>query len=226
MSGLQGETQAKSTDRSLAKLLDDANTIVSNAELPEILEYMGFVGYVMEKVQEGKILYTKAESLVFEREKEEGEKRAATDLFNKLLNPAQSVYNKTVKYLRILFENDIKAQVTLGLIGRRKQTNSGFYKEAKQLYNNLLSEPKLLEQSASINIGADKLHGDLQMVLDAEKADQVKDGEKGDVQKATIVRDEALDDLFDWTSRYKKMARLALEDEPQYLEKLGIVVKN
>ena len=49
--------------------------------------------------------------------------------------------------------------------------------------------------------------------------------EEGDTQQQTVVRDEKLNELEDWTSIYKKVAWLMFENDPQYLEKLGILVK-
>lgn len=217
--------QATNGDYTIENLLRKAAVVVYNAELPEIIEHMAPIGYTMERVQEGKGLYSNAEELTFAREKEFGEQMQATADFNVKLETAQKVYMKNVKFMRIQLENNVNGLVSLGLNGRRKTTNSGFYKQAKQFYNNLLSSEELLAEATEINITPDKLHGDLQMVLEAERADEAQDSERGDVQNATRRRDEAIEELFDWTARYKKLARLALEDMPQFLEKLGIVVE-
>jgi hypothetical protein len=46
--------------------------------------------------------------------------------------------------------------------------------------------------------------------------------EKGEAQAATEARDKALDNLQEWMSDYIAVARIALEDEPQLMEMLGI----
>lgn len=49
--------------------------------------------------------------------------------------------------------------------------------------------------------------------------------EMGEAQKATGVKNEAVDALKDWMSDFISVSRIALEDSPQELEILGIVVK-
>ncbi|MBK7919539.1 MAG: hypothetical protein IPJ94_25435 [Chloroflexi bacterium] len=46
--------------------------------------------------------------------------------------------------------------------------------------------------------------------------------EKSEAQKATKARDKALDDLDEWYVEFRELARIALEDDAQQLEALGL----
>jgi len=51
----------------------------------------------------------------------------------------------------------------------------------------------------------------------------VQEKEKGEAQAATQARDKALDELQDWLSDYLAIAKVALEEDPQLLEGLGVL---
>ena len=76
---------------------------------------------------------------------------------------------------------------------------------------------------STFNITEEKLLAGQELVLDCEVKYNVQLKEKGEAQTATKVRDEAVDLLDKWMSDFTGIARIALEENPQYLEMLGIV---
>ena len=59
--------------------------------------------------------------------------------------------------------------------------------------------------------------------VEAARAAYLK--EKGESQDATTIKDTAFAKLDDWMSEFYAVARIALEDNPQLLEALGLIVK-
>ncbi|MGL1885626.1 MAG: hypothetical protein OCD76_03850 [Reichenbachiella sp.] len=48
---------------------------------------------------------------------------------------------------------------------------------------------------------------------------------KGEVQEATLVRDEVVDELQEWYGDFRSVAKMALDEKSLMLEALGVVVK-
>ena len=79
---------------------------------------------------------------------------------------------------------------------------------------------------AELNITAEKLKAQQRDIatLKTLKLNQKK--EMGEAQVATKVRDKKIAELDKWAKKYKKVATIVFEDQPQVLEKLGILVRS
>ncbi len=220
------ENETKNEDRSLDALMMSAEVVVTNSRLPEIEKDMVDVGYSLTKLDEGGALYSDAQEHILIREKEFGDQVGATADLDSKKAAASGAYMKTLKLLRIHFHGNSKVEKTLALRGRRKKTVSGWCHQAKVMYGNLLKDPKLLEEAFEMGITEARLQQEIQLIDAVYALYDVQQKEMGEAQGATIARDEALEKLFDWTARYKKIARVVFQDTPQVLEKLGVVVKN
>ena len=206
-------------DRLLAAQIAIDNSL-SDAEIqPFLAEY----GYDAAKIGAGKALYDTAQDLHQIQIKEYGEQYAATDELKAKWDKGNAVYMRHIKVSRVAFENDRAAYHKLDLGGKRKVSLSGWLAQSKQFYINALADSNVLTELAEFCITQAKLEAGKQLVDETEAANADQKKEKGEAQQATIDRDEAIDNLEGWMSDFIAIARIALEDKPQLLEKLGIV---
>ncbi|MEM9091615.1 MAG: hypothetical protein AAGC93_23110, partial [Cyanobacteria bacterium P01_F01_bin.53] len=105
----------------------------------------------------------------------------------------------------------------------RKKSLSGWMAQATQFYKNAMGNKDILKALQEFGITERKLKTGLTQLKVIEAANLKQEEEKGDAQAATQKRDAALDELQDWLSDYLAIAKIALEDDPQLLEGLGIV---
>ena len=77
-----------------------------------------------------------------------------------------------------------------------------------------------------MKITAEQLNAANALIADVEttRADYLR--EKGESQNATQTKDASFAVLDDWMSEFYAVARIALEDQPQLLEALGLLVRN
>ena len=71
-----------------------------------------------------------------------------------------------------------------------------------------------------------RLKSEQKLVADVRQAVNVQLRESVEAQSATLVRDKALDALDAWASDFKAICKVALAEDPQKLEQLGIMVLN
>lgn len=136
------------------------------------------------------------------------------------------MYMDLVNICRVAFKDDVKASATLELNGRRARTISGWLKQTGSFYRALLDNDDWKAVLATYGQTEEKLTAGLAAVEQVGKASEAVRKEMGDAQNATAERDMKLEELADWVNDYEVIARIALADKPQLLEKLGIVVKS
>lgn len=183
-------------------------------------------GYTEEKLNAGRNLLQQAEEVYEIQKKEYGDLDAAQAELDVVKRNAHEVYMVNLRIAKIAFKNNVQAQSTLDLNTRRATTFSGWLKQTLGFYHALLANENWLNSMNSFGITTERIQDGLNLIEDVnEQAEQVKK-EKGDAQNATQLRDMKFEELHDWISDYEEIAKIALADKPQLLEKLGIVVKS
>lgn len=200
--------------------------VVNSIEDATIRDAVQLLGYTPERLETGRVLLEDAASLSETFTKEYGDVEAAFAQRDAEKEKAHASYIKFFTVARIVFKDDKAAQTSLQLTGRKPASLSGWLKHTKSFYNNLLSKGEWVALMAGYNITQEALEQGLQQVLNVERYADVIMREKGDAQNATQQRDRKLEELAEWINDYESVARVALADSPQLLEKLGIIVKS
>lgn len=190
----------------------------------EILGLLSEFGYDEAKVNAGKELYNSANEKFQQQKTEYGEQYAASKELQTKWDAANSIYMKHVKVARVALQNDYGAFLKLGLGGDRKRSLSGWLVQTRQFYSNALGDAGIKTKLAGFGITEAKLQEGKNLTDEVEAANIAHKKERGEAQQATLDRDKALDILEDWLSDFIAISRIAFEDKPQLLEKMGVVV--
>lgn len=193
---------------------------------PKVLNAVSPMGYTETKLNTGATLLTDATTLVETQKREYGEVDAAQVTYETERKDAHSNYMDMLAIGKIALKKDVKAISTLDLTGRRASTLSGWLKQTQGFYRAILLNDQWKAALAVYGQTEEKLMAQLAAVDGVATASEIKKKEMGDAQNATQERDEKLEELVDWVSDYEVIARIALAEKPQLLEKLGIVVKS
>lgn len=211
---------------SIAQQLAAAQLALSNARTdPALSGPLADFGYDAARLDAGWALYTAAATAQQRQSQEYGEQYSASDAFTMAWEAAQADYSRYLKIARITLKGERGANAALGLDGVRKKSWAGWLAQARQFYTNALADATALTALARFGVSQEKLAAGQALVDGAEALAAAQKKETGEAQQATQERDAALESLDEWLDDFLAIARIALEEQPQALEKMGILVR-
>jgi hypothetical protein len=210
---------------SIADLLHAAQVAINNTQSDaEIAARMTAYGYDAARMNEGKQRWAAAQAAVNQQTATEGTQREQTAQLRCCEQEARDAYQSLAKVARAVFPRHASQLATLGLTGRTPVNMAGFLTAATTLFDNALNNAQIKTTLASYGYDEAKLQSERAKIAACDAASQQQESAKGASQQATQERDAALKALNDWLSQFIKIARVALRDKPQLLEKMGIVI--
>jgi hypothetical protein len=204
------------------KILFAKNAVDNTINIAPISAAMAVFNYGPEKMGEGRVLVTRAAELNDRQKKEYGDQYNATSATRLDKADCHKVYLDHVELARVVFRNNKGAWQALQLTGHRKKSLSGWLAQVNAFYTNALGTPEYLNGLSVLNITAEALENGLAKAQKVEASFQKQLKETGEAQQATKDRDAAFDAMEDWMGDFKVVARIALKDQPQFLEILGL----
>ena len=190
-----------------------------------IRQVLNEFGYTTEKLQQGLDMYNEVDGLVTEQREEYNEQYEASNIFYSEWELAKKFSMRTLKFARIAFEGNTKILNDMHANKSRSDRYDVWRVDARAMYDTMLGDESLINVLLEFGYSIEKLTAEYE---DVKKLDTLYNNfmtEKGEAQQSTLIRDQKLQELRIWMGRLKKVARLALADQPQLLEILGIIVK-
>ena len=208
------------------KLHSIENGILGAANSPEILEKLLPFGYTPEKIAQGVTLLNNAKRLTAVQVGNYGDQYSATGEVDRVWAEKYAMYIVTVKVARVAFKDRPDLQAKFRITGRRSRSLSGWLNDARIMYANILDSHEAMSILAQFGYSADKLAGERDAIEQVEALHSKRLAEKSEAQQGTVERDKAFDELCNWYSDFRAIARVAIYDAPQLLETMGIIVSN
>ena len=177
--------------------------------------------YDRNKLLAGKALCEEVHLLHSIKQDKYGQQYEHSDAIKEQFSEIRARYRRHIKSARLAFENKRGIREQLQLSGKRKTDTLGVLEQIYAFYS------KIEVYTAEItryNVTPEELAQTKAMVEALYTARQQQLQSIGDAQDATQKRDEKRKQLKGWMAHFRKAARLALHDEPQLLEVLGMMV--
>lgn len=187
-------------------------------------QYAGEYGYSPERLADAKALLEETETLYEDFKSKQASQRAATRALKEAKKKANDLIQHFLQTLRLAFKDNLDTLDALGIRGTRKQAFGDWVAQNKLFYNKILAMPQVSEELAKYNVTPEQLNEGKQMLLDTIAADTHQEDIKAEAQRATESKNKSFRKLKTWMSKYFKVMKVALEEDPQLQEKLGIIV--
>lgn len=221
-------TQKKKSARKLtiAQQVRKALVATNNAiKRKKIADALALFGYTKAKLEAGRKLAKEVEALDTKQKAIQGRQYGASNALDKQLKKAKKTYLRTLEVARVAFRGKKTARAALMLGGKRKVSTAGIIDQAGKLYNNSINTESYLNTMKQYGYNKPKLQAEYKLFLEAGKLDNAQEGAKSSAQTATLKRDEKLKKMRRWMSDFNRIAKVALANDRQSLEALGIVAK-
>jgi len=214
-------------DSNFVKFIFQTSTLIQNSmAISKISDRLLEYGYTNDRLRQGLDLVQHTETLTWRTDKAYGQSRQATRTLDEARTAAHRAYIKTLKIARIAFDADGRADTALKLSGPRKQSVDGWLDQASTFYANLAADQTLGDGLRLYGYTAAKLNAEAVLVERVRQTLQIQAREAGEARKATSDRDQKLAELRAWVKKFRTVVKVAFSEDPQELEKLGIVVLN
>jgi hypothetical protein len=211
------------TGPTIEKRLAQAKIAISNALAdPTLRTALEAYGYTASRLQQGNALREQVRTFYEQQKGEYAELFAASDALEAAQQQAKGTHMRYVKVARVALKDDRRASQKLDLATQRKRPRAGWVAQAHQFYTHALSDAAILDRLADFGITQAMLEAGRQQVDAVSEYEVTRQQRQGAAHDATRARDEMIAALDTWMKDFTKIARVAFEGRPQFLEKLGI----
>ena len=203
------------------KIIEQQHTLENATNHPGIQQKLNRVSYDRKTLREGKALNEKLRLLQIAKKDHYGAQATATDTLAANLAEAQRRYHEQVTLARLAFKNDRGMKIKLEINGPRKKSKDAWLAQAMTFYEKI---DEMAPAMADYGVTQETLQQTKAMVESLAAVRQQQLQSIGEAQDATEQRDIALRAMNSWMSDFRAAARVALKDNPQWLEMLGMSV--
>lgn len=208
---------------SIPKLFAEANMYIQNASTqPEIQKKLNLQGFTPKRMQEGATFLAHAMLSHTHKTEKYGEKKSVSSQVKTHEEQARQRFMEHVAIVKFVFRKDA-AMLSQFNVDRVSKKVHEWILQASYFY---LKSGEHKEVLAQHSLTAEEMAQAMAMVEAVSTARNQRMLRKGEAEDATRTRDLSLKALKKWMKDFRAIARVALRDNPQLMESLGIMVKS
>lgn len=210
-----------------SSILEKYRITFENAQLQsQIAGTLAEFGYTAEKMATGKAFYDETRLTYDSNKTETDESLAAYVEFNTIRKNLDKIYSAHRKKAKVAYRKNEVTAAKLGITGSKPQAYIKWLEAVKKFYSLTTTDTTIQNQLSIFKISVEDLDAANALITEVEALRAAYLKEKGESQDATTIKDAAFAKLDDWMSEFYAVAKIAMEDNPQLLEALGLIVRS
>lgn len=203
--------------------LNQVDVAIDNAlSTPEILAQLEVYGYDAKKLKQGLSMRTGLDELMMQQEDAQLAAKDATRVLNEVRQQAETMFGTHLSIARIAFKDDPTFWNALKLGQARERNLPDWLIQVQRFYTRIVVVANVMEK---YNVPQKELVETRKLIAQIGNLQRLQKKAKGHAQVATQAKSQAMNDLELWMRRFFRIARVALDQNPQQLEMLGVVVQ-
>jgi hypothetical protein len=219
----QENSMPQNLKSTIAQQLNLAQVAINNTiGDSEIQGLVAAFGYTAAKMKEGQAAYKAAITSVNAQTAGEGAQKTATAKSDAAKETAILAYQSLAKVARAIFGSDKAKLATLGLTGGMPLPTAEFITAGYSLFDNAAGSAEIKSALSGYSYNDAKLAAERAKLAAFDTSNQAQEAAMGSAQQSTQEQLIAMRNMNAWVNQYLKIAKVALHDKPQLLEKLGI----
>ncbi|MCU4156717.1 hypothetical protein J1N10_12075 [Carboxylicivirga sp. A043] len=213
--------------KSESKFLEKSRTAITNAESnPLIKAALADYGLGEEQMVHGRQLYNSTQNMWDTNIKEDAESTEASLAYSTTYNKLQTLFKVHRDKTLIFFKLKPELLAKLGVKGSFPRKYNDFFDKVRQYYTTIKSDAAIQAELDKIKVTADIVDECLVLLEELLAKRSHFDKELAESQDMTKSKNAALLALKEWMDEFYIIAKVALYDQPQLLEALGVFVRS
>jgi len=209
------------------EILEDYRVALTNAvNQTEVSAALTEIGYDSSIISQGSTLLEKAFEVYNKNKQEDNETLDARSAFDTQKEAVEKMYMEHRKKAKVVFRKDEIALKKLALTGSLSRTYMVWLETVRTFYTVLNRSTDLQTPLARLMITPEVITAGLAAIEELESTRSTYLKEVGESQDATKAKEIAIRAIEEWMMDFNAVAKIAMEDKPQLLETLGILVRS
>lgn len=196
------------------------------ANQTEIASIMAEFGFDPASIAGGKTIYEETRQSYDFNKQEDDETSEAYSNFSTKKALLERTYKLHRKKAKVIFRNQPETLKKLEIDGSMPLSYTKWLEMVKKFYKVSLKHENIQQKLIRLKVTTEHLIATDLLIDELGQSRSFYLREKGESQDATKQKDAAFDKIDDWMSEFYAVAKIALEDNPQLLEALGLIVRS